>query len=161
MSPDASDPVRIFVDRWKGRSLSERASAQPHFNDLCDLLNVPRPTDQRETDSTYGFEARTELAGSAAFAKARKGGADDAAQRHLFPIVTGADASKRSGGFCDVFKKDHFCWEYKRPGKYSSLDAVFAQLNYYRNSLGNPPLLIACDLDTNNPLAEITTGILS
>ncbi|MFB3431041.1 MAG: class I SAM-dependent DNA methyltransferase [Phycisphaerales bacterium] len=148
MSHDASDKVRTFVDRWRGRPLTERASAQSHFNDLCDVLGVPRPTDQRETDSTYGFEARTELAGSAAFAKARKAGADDASQRHLFSVVTGSEAAKRSGGFCDVWKKDHFCWEYKRPGKYSNLDAVFAQLNFYRNDLGNPPLLIACDIDT-------------
>ncbi|MFG0293461.1 MAG: hypothetical protein ACF8MJ_09960 [Phycisphaerales bacterium JB050] len=48
MSPDAADPVRTFVDRWKGRPLTERAAAQSHFNDLCDLLGVPRPTDQRE-----------------------------------------------------------------------------------------------------------------
>ncbi|MFI4855139.1 MAG: DNA methyltransferase, partial [Phycisphaerales bacterium JB065] len=148
MSPDAADPVRTFVDRWKGRPLTERAAAQSHFNDLCDLLGVPRPTDQRETDSSYGFEARTELPGSAAFAKARKANTDDPAQLHLLSVVTGSQPSKSGGGYCDVWKKDHFCWEYKRPGKYSSLDAVFAQLNYYRNSLGNPPLLIACDLDT-------------
>jgi hypothetical protein len=148
MSHDASDNLRTFVDRWKNSGLTERASAQAHFIDLCRLLDVPAPTDQRETDSTYGFEARTELAGSAAFAKARKAGADDAAQRHLFSVVTGSEAAKRSGGFCDVWKKDHFCWEYKRPGKYSNLDAVFAQLNFYRNDLGNPPLLVACDIDT-------------
>lgn len=148
MSHDASDNLRTFVERWKNSGLTERASAQAHFIDLCRLLDVPAPTDQRETDSTYGFEARTELAGSAAFAKARKAGADDAAQRHLFSVVTGSEAAKRSGGFCDVWKQDHFCWEYKRPGKYSNLDAVFAQLNFYRNDLGNPPLLVACDIDT-------------
>lgn len=151
MSHDASDKVRTFVERWKNSGLTERASAQAHFIDLCRLLDVPAPTDQRETDSSYGFEARTELAGSAAFAKARKAGADDASQRHLFSVVTGSEAARRSGGtggFCDVWKKDHFCWEYKRPGRYSNLDAVFAQLNFYRNDLGNPPLLIACDIDT-------------
>ncbi|XOV76326.1 MAG: hypothetical protein ACFHWZ_05205 [Phycisphaerales bacterium] len=57
MSHDASDNLRTFVDRWKNSGLTERASAQSHFNDLCDVLGVPRPTDQRETDSTYGFEA--------------------------------------------------------------------------------------------------------
>lgn len=139
--------VAAFVTRWKDRGLTERALAQSHFNDLCDLLGVPKPTENRETDSSYGFEVRTELPGSAAFAKARKAGGSDAGQGHLFSIVTGITGGS-SGGYCDVWMEGHFCWEYKRPGKYDSLDAVFAQLNYYKNDLGNPPLLVASDIDT-------------
>lgn len=141
--PDA----HAFVTRWKNRELTERASAQAHFIDLCDLLGVPRPTDNREVDSTYGFEVRTELPGAAAFAQARRTGGDDPRQSHLFSIVTGRTTGP-TGGFCDVWKQGHFCWEYKRSGKYASLEAVFAQLNQYRDHLGNPPLLVACDLDT-------------
>lgn len=58
MSPTTSLTSEAFVTRWKGRDLSERASAQSHFNDLCDMLGEPKPTDQRETESEYGFEVR-------------------------------------------------------------------------------------------------------
>ena len=54
-----------FVGRWKERDLTERAGAQAHFIDLCRLLAVPAPTDNRITDSDYGFEARTDNAGFA------------------------------------------------------------------------------------------------
>ena len=50
MSHDAADNLRTFVDRWKNSGLTERASAQAHFIDLCRLLDVPAPTDQRETE---------------------------------------------------------------------------------------------------------------
>ena len=48
-------------------------------------------------------------------------------------------------GFADVWKKDHFAWEYKSRGK--DLDAAFNQLLQYSGDLGNPPLLVASDMD--------------
>ena len=55
-------------------------------------------------------------------------------------------ALKDSGGdgWADVWKRHHFAWEYKSPGK--SLDAAFDQLRQYSLALENPPLLIVCDL---------------
>jgi hypothetical protein len=41
-----------FIALWKDNRLSERAGAQQHFNDLCDLLGVDKP---RDPDS-YCFE---------------------------------------------------------------------------------------------------------
>jgi len=34
-----------FIQRWKGNPLSERAGAQAHFDDLCELLGVAKPRD--------------------------------------------------------------------------------------------------------------------
>lgn len=55
--------------------------------------------------------------------------------------------SRTSGGkgFADVWRKDHFAWEYK--GGHKSLAEAYKQLNDYREDLGNPPLLVVCDLN--------------
>lgn len=54
-------------------------------------------------------------------------------------------AVKDSGrrGWADVWKKDHFAWENKKPG--SNLKKALAQLREYSGYLENPPLLIVCD----------------
>ena len=48
-------------------------------------------------------------------------------------------------GFADVWRKSCFAWEYK--GLHANLDRAYAQLQLYRESLGNPPLLVVCDFD--------------
>lgn len=55
-------------------------------------------------------------------------------------------------GFADVFKRDHFIVEYKGQGK--SLGKALQQALLYARELGNPPLLVACDLVT----LEISTN---
>ena len=54
---------------------------------------------------------------------------------------------KESGrqGFADVWRRNCFAWEYK--GQHADLDKAYAQLQLYRESLGNPPLLVTCDFD--------------
>ena len=56
-------------------------------------------------------------------------------------------ARKDSGedGWADVWKRDHFAWEYK--GKHASLDHAFIQLRQYCLALENPPLLIVSDME--------------
>ncbi|RWL18061.1 DNA methyltransferase [Mesorhizobium sp.] len=56
-------------------------------------------------------------------------------------------ATKTSGGegWADVWKRNHFGWEYK--GKRKNLEAAFGQLQQYALALENPPLLVVCDLD--------------
>lgn len=49
-------------------------------------------------------------------------------------------------GFADVYLRDHFIMEYKKRGK--SLDEAYTQALKYRDSLGNPPLLIVSDFET-------------
>ena len=55
--------------------------------------------------------------------------------------------SKANGrqGFADVWMRGHFGWEYK--GKRKDLAEAYKQLCEYRESLGNPPLLIVCDME--------------
>ena len=49
-------------------------------------------------------------------------------------------------GEADVFLRDHFIMEYKKPGL--DLDAAYNQNLRYRDGLGNPPLLIVADFET-------------
>ena len=68
-------------------------------------------------------------------------------------------------GWADVWKQDHFGWEYK--GKHGDLVAAYKQLNFYREALGNPPLLVVSDMDTievhtsftNSPSEVITVTL--
>ena len=55
-------------------------------------------------------------------------------------------ARKESGGagWANVWKRNHFAWEYK--GKKANLDAAFQQLRQYAPALENPPLLIVSDM---------------
>ena len=69
-------------------------------------------------------------------------------------------------GFADVWLRDHFAWEYK--GKRRDLHAAYQQLLLYREALGNPPLLVVCDIErfeihTGDPprLEPIAQGILA
>ena len=56
-------------------------------------------------------------------------------------------AAKADGrpGWADVWKRGHFAWEYK--GKFKDLDAAHRQLLQYAGALGNPPLLVTCDIE--------------
>ena len=49
------------------------------------------------------------------------------------------------GGWADVWYKGHFAWEYKR--KRRNLLEAYKQLQFYREDLENPPLLVVSDLD--------------
>lgn len=46
-------------------------------------------------------------------------------------------------GWADVWKRNCFAWENKRPGK--NLDEALKQLMTYALALDNPPLLVVCD----------------
>ena len=63
-----------------------------------------------------------------------------------FTFEKGLDKSTGGKGFADVWRKDCFGWEYKGPDK--DLSAAYQQLQLYREALGNPPLLVVCDLNT-------------
>ncbi len=97
-----------FIALWKNNPLTERAGAQAHFDDLCDLLGVAKPRDP----DNYRFERGAKKAG-------------------------GGD------GWADVWKRNHFGWENKKPGR--DLNAALKQLTDYALQLDNPPLLVVCD----------------
>jgi len=48
--------VADFVHRWKINSQSERASAQSHFNDLCELLGEKNPAEGDPSGERFAFE---------------------------------------------------------------------------------------------------------
>jgi len=107
---------QAFSERWAKSTLTEKASAQSHFIDLCRMLGKPTPTEADPDGDFYTFERRVKK--------------------------TGAGAGK---GFADVWYKEHFAFEYK--GKHKDLEAAYDQLLRYREDLGNPPLLVVCDID--------------
>lgn len=45
-----------FITTWKNNPLTERAGAQAHFDDLCDLQDVTKP----QAPGNYGFECETD-----------------------------------------------------------------------------------------------------
>ena len=63
----------------------------------------------------------------------------------FFTFERGAEKAEGGKGWADVWKRDFFGWEYK--GKHKDLKAAYRQLQLYRESLDNPPLLVVCDLD--------------
>jgi len=97
-----------FIATWKNNSLTERGGAQPHFDDLCELLGVDKPRDR----DNYCFER-------------------------------GAKKSGGGDGWADVWKRGHFAWENKKPGR--DLDKALKQLTDYFLQLESPPLLVVCD----------------
>lgn len=106
-----------FVHKWSRNTRHERSASQEHFLDLCRLLNHSTPNDDAGGEH-FAFEKGVER---------RRG--------------------DRSGqGWADVWKRDHFGWEYK--GKHKDLDAAYKQLQQYAQSLENPPLLVVCDMET-------------
>ncbi|KWV60220.1 DNA methyltransferase [Bradyrhizobium macuxiense] len=62
-----------------------------------------------------------------------------------YAFERGATKTTGGEGWADVWKRDHFGWEYK--GKRKDLKAAFAQLQQYALALENPPLLVVCDMD--------------
>ena len=55
----------------------------------------------------------------------------------------GAKKAGGGDGWADVWKRGHFGWENKKPGR--DLNAALKQLTDYALQLDNPPLLVVCD----------------
>ena len=45
-----------FSTKWKASTLKERSGSQSHFNDICQLLGEPTPTDVDPDGTWYTFE---------------------------------------------------------------------------------------------------------
>ena len=43
---------QAFIAHWQHNKITERAGAQQHFNDLCDVLGMEKPLDAEN----YTFE---------------------------------------------------------------------------------------------------------
>jgi hypothetical protein len=69
MTPDE------FITRWRASALTERAAAQPHFIDLCRLLDEPTPAEADPEGRAYAFEkGATKTAGGRGWADVWKRG---------------------------------------------------------------------------------------
>jgi type II restriction/modification system DNA methylase subunit YeeA len=62
-----------------------------------------------------------------------------------YAFEKGAEKTGGGDGYADVWKRQHFAWEYK--GKRKNLTAAYDQLLLYREALENPPLLVVCDME--------------
>ena len=111
-----------FAAKWRDNARRENAASQEHFIDLCRLLGVPTPNEADPTGEWYTFEAGVER------------------------------TSTGRSGRADVWKREHFGWEYK--GAHADLGAAYRQLLDYREDLENPPALVVSDMD----LIEVHTN---
>ena len=107
-----------------------RQASQSHFVDLCRLLDQPTPTEADPDGDFYAFEKGAEK-------------------------TPGVTSGKR--GWADVWKKGSFAWEYKGP--HANLDKAYQQLQQYRESLENPPLLVVSDIQTIHVHTNFTNSI--
>ena len=111
-----------FAAKWRDNARRERPASQEHFIDLCRLLGVPTPNEADPVGEWYAFEAGAER------------------------------TSTGRQGRADVWKREHFGWEYK--GAHADLAAAYRQLLDYREDLENPPALVVSDMD----LIEVHTN---
>ncbi|WP_018146900.1 class I SAM-dependent DNA methyltransferase [Henriciella marina] len=64
-----------FIRKWERSELKESASAQQHFLDLCELLDVAKPADMDHSGDSYCFEkGATKSTGGQGFADVWKKG---------------------------------------------------------------------------------------
>ncbi|MGB7338991.1 MAG: DNA methyltransferase, partial [Phototrophicaceae bacterium] len=115
--PEPSLTFSEFVTNWRNTELSERASYQAHFMEVCRLIGYETPSGSG-TDP-YG---------------------------NVFQFDRGLKKQAGNQGFADVYLQGHFAIEYKAPDRYKDLRAAYDQLLQYRENLQNPPLLIVTDI---------------
>ena len=66
---------QAFIAKWLNSPIKERAAAQAHFIDLCELLGEPEPAEVDPTGLDYGFEVgATKTTGGNGFADVFKRG---------------------------------------------------------------------------------------
>ena len=106
--------VHDFRFKWHGYQGTEPQHYQAHFNEICEIVGVEKPSDDLENQD--------------------------------FEFQKSAPTPGDRNGIADVFLRDHFVMEYKKPGK--NLDDAYSQALRYRDGLGNPPLLIVSDFET-------------
>ncbi len=124
-------PITSFIARWSAAGGSERANYQLFVQELCDLLELPRPEPAREDtrDNAYVFEHRITF-------------------RH-------GDGTE-SNGFIDCYRRSAFVLEAKKlrmgggKGYDDALLRARGQAEQYARALpageGRPPFLLVVDV---------------
>jgi type II restriction/modification system DNA methylase subunit YeeA len=117
-----------FKKKWHRFTGKESSAYQEHFNDLCRLFGQKTPVEADPSGTDFFcFQKRV---------------VKDA---ELFALTDDEPGGEKKKGFADVWKKAFFAVEYK--GKRKDLAEAYKQLQQYRESLLNPPLLLVCDFD--------------
>ncbi len=70
-------------------------------------------------------------------------GVDEPIKKGEYQFERGAEKSSGGNGWADVWKRGHFAWENKKPGR--NLKDALKQLTDYSLQLESPPLLVVCD----------------
>ena len=70
-------------------------------------------------------------------------GVDEPLKKGEYQFERGAEKSSGGNGWADVWKRGHFAWENKKPGR--NLKDALKQLTDYALQLESPPLLVVCD----------------
>ncbi|WP_448673821.1 DNA methyltransferase [Pseudoxanthomonas mexicana] len=70
-------------------------------------------------------------------------GVDEPLKKGEYQFERGAEKSSGGNGWADVWKRGHFAWENKKPGR--DLKAALKQLTDHALQLESPPLLVVCD----------------
>ncbi|WP_290884429.1 DNA methyltransferase [Arenimonas sp.] len=70
-------------------------------------------------------------------------GVEEPLKKGEYQFERGAEKSSGGNGWADVWKRGHFAWENKKPGR--NLKDALKQLTDYALQLESPPLLVVCD----------------
>jgi hypothetical protein len=135
MTPSDAARIEQFITRWQNSSGNERANYQMFFSELCDALGVKRP------------DVKGSVAGDPyCFDK---------------DITIYHPSGKKTPGYIDFYKADHFLIEAKQGSEKSgkgtakrgtnsylkAMEAAFVQaIAYTRNLPSKPPFLLTCDI---------------
>ena len=135
MTPSDAARIEQFITRWQNSSGNERANYQMFFAELCDALGVKRPDVKGSVaDDLYCFDKN---------------------------ITIYHPSGKKTPGYIDFYKADHFLIEAKQGSDKSgkgtakrgtntylkAMEAAFVQaIAYTRNLSSKPPFLLTCDI---------------
>jgi very-short-patch-repair endonuclease len=135
MTPSDAARIEQFITRWQNSSGNERANYQMFFSELCDALGVKRPDVKGSvTGDPYCFDK---------------------------DITIFHPSGKKTPGYIDFYKADHFLIEAKQGSNKSgkgtakrgtnsylkAMEAAFVQaIAYTRNLPSKPPFLLTCDI---------------
>ena len=128
--------VEVFLRRWEKAGGKERANYQMFFAEMCDALGVDRPNPQGGAIA-YGFD-------------------------HSMTFYT--PSGKKTSGFVDFYKENHFVIEAKQGSEKSgsgtakrgtqsylkAMEGAFVQaVSYARNVSSRPPFVLTCDIGSH------------
>ena len=138
MTPADTTRIEIFVARWQSSGGNERANYQMFFTELCEALGVLRPDVKGNVaGDPYCFDKN---------------------------ITIYHPSGKKTPGYIDFYKADHFVIEAKQGSEISgkgtakrgtrgylkAMEGAFVQaIAYARNLPSKPPFVLTCDIGSH------------